>query len=458
MKLTAASISLLLTSFLFFPNVLAETQRMTQSSTQDPDFEQWLRWEYQNAAIKMFQNISPDDLPPGIVIASPERQAPPYYYQWVRDAALTMDTAVSLYNQMQGSDRLYIEKQLLGYVRFSRNLQKTSTRDGLGFPLFFVDGRPYDRDWCSPQNDGPALRALTLIHFAHSLIGQNRGDFVRRELYDGKIPTESVIKADLEYVSHHWNEKNCDLWEETWGHHFYTRMVQRRALLEGAQLATQLGDSGAAFWYVSQARSLESSIAQHWDGSRQIILAHLEGEGNTQSKKQGLDSAVILGVLHGATHDGFFPAVDQKVFSTYEKLVQAFQYEYKINQVPQFPGVAIGRYPGDIYGGTHFNHGNPWVLTTLAFANYNYQLADFFLQSNDFQRARALVSTGDLFLKRVRLHAHPDGSLSEQIDRNTGYMTSARDLTWNYSEFLQALWARSKVSIAPKISLDKKLK
>jgi Glycosyl hydrolases family 15 len=34
-----------------------------------------------------------------------------------------------------------------------------------------------------------------------------------------------VIKADLDYVSSHWDAATFDLWEEVNGAHFYTRMV-----------------------------------------------------------------------------------------------------------------------------------------------------------------------------------------------------------------------------------------
>ena len=43
---------------------------------------------------------------------------------------------------------------------------------------------------------------------------------------------------------------------------------------------------------------------------------------------------------------------------------------------------------------------------------------------------------------RVQLHTNPDGSMSEQIDRFSGYMSSARDLTWNYAALFTATWAR----------------
>jgi glucoamylase len=58
--------------------------------------------------------------------------------------------------------------------------------------------------------------------------------------------------------------------------------------------------------------------------------------------------------------------------------------------------------------------------------------------------ARNWIEAGDDFIQRVQLHANPDGSLSEQIDRYSGYMSSARDLTWSYAAFLTATWAREE--------------
>jgi GH15 family glucan-1,4-alpha-glucosidase len=79
--------------------------------------------------------------------------------------------------------------------------------------------------------------------------------------------------------------------------------------------------------------------------------------------------------------------------------------------------------------------GNPWVISTLAAAEYFYRLAKL-------SKSKTLFERGDQFLARVRYHANPDGSLSEQIDRNTGFMRSARDLSWNYGAFLTAYFRR----------------
>jgi glucoamylase len=72
-------------------------------------------------------------------------------------------------------------------------------------------------------------------------------------LYDSRLPSQSVIKNDLEYIANNWHGIGFDLWEEVriWtvrldnvpladiddnkvsGMHFFTLLVSLRALKEG---------------------------------------------------------------------------------------------------------------------------------------------------------------------------------------------------------------------------------
>jgi len=45
-------------------------------------------------------------------------------------------------------------------------------------------------------------------------------------------------------------------------------------------------------------------------------------------------------------------------------------------------------------------------------------------------------------LVRVKFHVDSDGQMSEQMNRWSGYLQGARDLTWSYASFLTALEAR----------------
>ena len=167
-----------------------------------------------------------------------------------------------------------------------------------------------------------------------------------------------------------------------------------------------------------------------------FIVATLNRVDGLDYKSSNIDTAVILGLIHGDMNDGFFAWNDKRVLATIEKIVIAFSRLYPINHHAEIPGIAIGRYPEDRYAGTNFNGGNPWVLCTLTIADALYHHATLLANKGEKENALAVANRADQFVERVRYHANKDGSLSEQIDKDTGYMVSATDLTWNYGALL----------------------
>lgn len=426
----------------------------------------------------MFANVSPEGAAPGSVAASPSRENPNYWYNWKRDAALTMSEIVALYRTAPDAKRkkAYL-KTLLDYAAYARGVQGAGGLTGIGEPKSNMDGTPFNGPWGRPQDDGPAEEASTLISFAAAILAEGRRD-VALQLYGDFT---AGIKGDLEYVSHHWQQTSFDVWEEVKAHHFDTGMAQRAALLDGAGLARKLGDPGAADWYESQARLIEAKLVDHWDQRTNTIRAELGRSGGLDYKSSGLDTAVILAAIRPRTpgQGDLFSVVDKRVLATAQALKEAFRAGYALNRRADAPGVAIGRYPEDKYFG-----GNPWVLGTDAFAQLYFMAACEYLRRgtivveaedlaffrdllSDADRGRlkagmtltppddlfgkvvaGLKEGGDAYLRVVRAHANPDGSLSEQIDRDSGYMTSARDLTWNYASVLTALDARDALDRA----------
>lgn len=462
------------------------------------DLDPWISFQGQQSLSRMFANISPPGTAPGAVIASPSHQNPDYFFHWVRDSALTMNVVVSLF-EAPGSNHDRLLQILVNYVDFSRRNQMTANRsgpagEGLGEPAFAVDGSPLNRDWGRPQNDGPALRSITLIRLARILLAQGNGALVSAKLYDGKNPSMTVIKTDLDFLVRHWREPSFDLWEETRGDHFYTEITQRRALVEGAKLALQLGDPAAAQVYREQAALIEAQVMAHWNPERGYFLATLNANGGLAGKNSGLDVAVILGVLHAIGDDGFLAPNNVMVLATAAHIEASFNAIYPINQnhvdaSGAALGAAIGRYPEDRYNGYATDQlGNPWVLATAAFAELYYRSAGSLARAPEIKvtpksqgfleavlRARhsslsasklisrndprfalvfsALRDKGDQYLRRIKFHANPDGSLSEEMDRNSGFMTGADNLTWSYASFLTAVaqrpGAQAVVGIAP---------
>lgn len=396
----------------------------------------WLRSNLDFYLHKLNQNISPQDGAPGSVLAAPSRDNPDYYYHWVRDAALAMDALITVYPTVDTQQKNSIRETIFHYLDFSARLQNAQTMSGLGEPKFYVNGSVFNQPWGRPQNDSAALRAISLIHWAKILLAQGEATIVTEKMYDVALPAKLPIKKDLEYISHHWREATYDLWEEVKGQHFYTLMVERRAMLEGAALAHRLQDDGAAQWYWQQSQEMAGLLVKFWDPKQGYLRATLNRSDGLDYKYSNLDSSVVLGLLHGDMNDGFFSWDDPRVVATLQKILEVFAELYPINHHPNIPGIAIGRYPEDRYAGVDFSGGNPWPLCTLAIAEAYYRYASLLIHQGNKEKALAIARTADQMVERVRYHAHLDGSLNEQMNRDSGFMTSAPNLTWNYAALL----------------------
>ncbi len=219
--------------------------------------------------------------------------------------------------------------------------------------------------------DGAALRALALIPYANFLL--NRGfpadlTYVSSHLYNPhavRLPT-AVIKSDLEYIANRWNDQpsGFDLWEETRGTHFFTLKVSRLSLLRGAELADTMGDYGAARYYRQQVEAIGEVLLHFWD-SRGYIRATLEnvtdGYPNSPAdQRTSLDCAVPLAIIHGTDVE----LGSDRVLATIRHFVKSFDGLYEINRYKKTwtSGLAVGRYPEDVYDGDGKSKGNPWYV------------------------------------------------------------------------------------------------
>lgn len=439
----------------------------------------WSEGQYLLSVEALLKNIHPADTAEGIVVASPSKQDPNYYYHWIRDAALVMDVLLSLFERTQDPfKKARYLKLFEKYVERERTNQLTRTRTGLGEPKFNPDGSAFDGEWGRPQNDGPALRALAMIRFAEILLAQGRVEWVQKYLYNAALPGGSLIKDDLEFVAYHFRDKNFDIWEEIYGHHFYTRKVQHHALEQGARLAEILGDHHASKFYTEKAKELAQLVtATHWNAQGQHLLSSLEPQNFTTGEKldkyrRWIDSSILLGVLHTDPNGSFLPVDDEKMLSTAAVLEEAFKPLYPINAKHPDLGTAIGRYPECTFYG-----GNPWVLSTYAFYEYYVHLwkrlrsqAELAITDINLKFYRlallsqpewadrlkvgslsskdelfgvlmaAIKKKSDGFWERVRFHIPSSGQLNEQIHKETGAMHAAKDLSWSHAAFLRAKW------------------
>lgn len=380
----------------------------------------------------VIDNSTKKDVMPGMVVASPSRENPDYYYDWVRDTALTMRSMIDFWEISKDPK---IKSLILTWVDAETYRQKLPTLSGLGEPKYNIDGSGYRGPWGRPQNDGPALRALAMVKFARLLIQNGEVDYVLKNLYHGTLRSNSVIKNDLEYTAHNWQKPSFDLWEEELGMHFYTLLAQHTALQEGSKLAYDLGDKEAAQFYAQQSAWIAEKLKHEFLDERVGILVStvVMKKRSLGYKNSKIDVAPLLALLHNSPFQRIFSPNHPAVRKYIDVLIRYSIDSYPINKAYPDLGIAVGRYPEDRYNGYHTDGtGNPWFLSTLGLGEYYCMLR------NQTKNNKINVLVEKQF-QRALFHSDRKGRMDEQFNLQTGSMQGALELTWSHNAFMTAM-------------------
>ncbi|KAJ3195972.1 glycoside hydrolase 15 protein [Irineochytrium annulatum] len=442
------------------------------------DITQWLSAAVPAAVTNLRANIHPANTIPGIVVAAPANNANNYFFHWIRDSSLVMTSLLSVFRQTADQS---IVGLFADYQTLTRHLQTIKLLTGLGEPKVQVDGSDFTPDWCRPQNDGPALRASSFIRFVNTLFPHDVSQIL--SIYNAT--NTGVIVTDLNYIADrnvYTNNTNCDLWEERRDVYLYTLMSQRKALREGAALATSLGDSANAQKWAAAASDIDTLLPQFYNPSTQLI--------RRGASDPALDTAIALNAIHNDI-DGVYGPADDRVLGTLYTFAASFWPEYGVNHNRPLVdsaglpvSLAIGRYNGDHYNGTGSSNGastgHAWFLADLAFAEVYYKAASAYLNQNSITvtavnlpfmtgnrpaglglknlkvgtysgttpEFKAIVAQlkelGDTYVRSVKFHAG-GFNLNEQYNRDSGMAEGVRDLTWSYAALITANAARESL-------------
>lgn len=376
----------------------------------------------------------------GMVVAAPDHNTGPggdYYFAWERDGALSMNAL-----QLTAASFSQVEKYMDSWLSWVERSQKEKPVhegcDILAEPKFVIpDGTPFMGGWCRPQNDGPGLRAITLMQLA-----TNKPSVASR--------TWNSIKMDLDWVAEKYNTDGCDLWEEVKSKDFFwNRFTMRKALIQGAKFAQQMQDADRAAQYENVAKEIEG-----------LLSDHVQSDGFVcEATNRCQDTSVIEAFNVGYNDDGLFAPLQKEVVATLAGLSKLYCKSYTLNQnaaAKKVPGVLFGRYAGD-----HYDGGNPWVLLTASAATLLYRqslaVAKGTIPDADASSllegllggkvtAENLLGAGDAILNLMKTYLTNGMHMNEQIDRDTGILKSAKDLTWNYANVLKAMKARKNAA------------
>lgn len=473
-------------------------------------FNDWVKEQFLISFDKILLNIADpelnkdliikDNVTVGVNVASTSKKKPDYFYQWIRDGAITMNSVINYLIEDKFQNKT-LQKTVENYLYNNFNLQRLDNWSGkfkdnlknLGEPKFHVDSTPFNQVWGRPQNDGPALRIIAIdnflknMEFFNSNLIQNE-----RELKNFKDIYEKVLKLDLKYILSNWNLKTFDLWEEINSFHFFTSITQLKAIKIGLKYFSKFNDQDVAFGISLNKvyKDLNHFIYEE-SGFVNYNLNHIVETPSILNQRSGLDSAILIGSL--LTHDDFDDAIpfdvnDGFILNTLSELIKTMKYLYPINhsKINLNLGVALGRYPEDLYDGVKVDEGNPWFLTTLSASEMLFKLIAnlYYLEDNLIidesnqhfyfhniielnslitgtkpptlnipynsiafnQTIGNLFAYGDSFLDIIREHVSNEGSMSEQFNKYSGYMQGAENLTWSYGSFWNCYRWRERAS------------
>ena len=431
--------------------------------------DRWIGRQYRHSAVAMMRSVSAvgivkarpgfaQSVRPqrGSIVASPVLGAydpePDYFFHWFRDSAVVVDAMRVLFEDtaldgeffthfadfvhfsisLQNLDgrrlnepawRDAIAPDFRQYVRAETDLAAAHGEALLGETRVNPDGTLDISKWPRPQSDGPAMRAITLLHWRST---------VRFEDQLAAL-VDALIRSDLRFTLRHWREASFDIWEEEKGLHYYTLRASARALEAGADWFGQRGEHADA----AACRAASGAILKILDGFWREDLQFYKSrilESHVPSVKD-LDISVIFAAIHAGGDSLTHSVRDPRMHATLARLETLFDAEYAINKNRGAArGPAMGRYSGDVY-----YSGGAYYFSTLAAAEFCFRAA---AQSPAMQQ---LMDRGDAFLETVRAYTPPSGDLSEQFDQHTGVQSSAQQLAWSYAAFITCAHARRQV-------------
>jgi glucoamylase len=429
----------------------------------------WIERQYRHSAVAMLRSVSPVGIVKvrpgfsqtvrpqrGSIVASPVLGAydpePDYFFHWFRDSAVVID-ALRILFQDEAMDGEFFS-HFADFVRFSLSLQELDGSTTSGSPWrdsIASDYRQYVREeadlaavhgeallgetrvnpdgtldiskWPRPQYDGPAMRAIVLLHWQNALRFEN-------EL---GAAVDALLRADLRFTLRHWREASFDIWEEEKGLHYYTLRASARALEAGADWFERRGERADATACRSDTKAILEILDGFWREDLQFYKSRiLESQAPTAKE---LDISVIFAAIHAGGDSATHSVRDPRMHATLARLEALFDTEYAINRNRGAArGTAMGRYAGDVY-----YSGGAYYFSTLAAAEFCFRAA---AQSPAMKQ---LTERGDAFLETIRAYTPASGELSEQFDQHTGVQRSAQQLAWSYAAFITCTRARRQV-------------
>lgn len=213
-----------------------------------------------------------------------------------------------------------------------------------------------------------------------------------------------------------------DLWEERRGIPAFTVGAVWAGLVAASKFAKAFGEESVAERYATAADEMREGAVKHLfdaKSGRFARMINVSADGEITADMT-IDSSIAgLWLLE------MFAADDPKIVATMEQIVERLTVKTPIG--------GIARYVDDYYFQVSKEiesvPGNPWILCTLAVAQWSGRRAQTLEQ----------VQQSIEMLQWSVARALPSGVLPEQVDPYTGAPLSVAPLTWSHAAYVLAV-------------------
>jgi GH15 family glucan-1,4-alpha-glucosidase len=346
----------------------------------------------------------------GAVIASGDSEmlnyARDYYsYCWPRDAVFALWPLL----------RLGYTKEVEAYFEFARDVMHA---DGYLMHKYQPDRaigsswHPYQHDTKDELPIQEDETALTLFLLGEYHKTHPKSDLVRG-LYETMVQPMANFMGDYIDSDTKLPHASYDLWEQKFLTSTFTVGVVYAALAAAASLAEAFDFPDDAVRWNSVAEDIQEAARETLYNQDRGYL--YKGYSLGRSGMLSYDPVVDTSSLFGAVMFGLYSLHDEYIKTSIDTL--------EATLVDKTPSGGLQRYEHDGYYATSNDSlGNPWLVTTLWFAQ-------FLIEAGDPDRARD-------YLRWAQAQMLTSGALPEQLDPNSGSHISVEPLIWSQAEFI----------------------
>ncbi|MBT4021133.1 glycoside hydrolase family 15 protein [Candidatus Peribacteria bacterium] len=253
---------------------------------------------------------------------------------------------------------------------------------------------------------------------------------------------EEFVKEAADFLVEYREEKTnlplatYDPWEEHRGIFSYTAATTYAGLIAAAKISQALGHVKHANEYQKAGDEVGEAILLHLydeDSGRFVKKIKRKG-GKLVEKDLTPDASVAL-----LWKFGLLPPEDKRMISTMKQLEEMLRVKTPVG--------GYARYPNDFYHFYDMEHsdqipGNPWIITTLWFAQWEIENAK---KPKDLEKP---LET----LRWVKEKATPAGILPEQLHPWGDHHLSVSPLTWSHAVYVETMlmWVEKEKELKKK--------